>query len=199
MALIRPSLVYDASPMLRSGSVFVRAPTMADFEQWAALRDVSRAHLTPFEPQWAIDELTRSAFRERLRRYQRDMKSDIGYGFVIIDSDRRSLTGGITLANVRRGVTQAACVGYWVGLPFLRRGYASHALGAVCRFAFEDLRLQRLEAASMPGNRASLAVLERAGFAREGLARQSLKINGVWEDHVSLAMLTRDWRERHKQ
>ena len=69
---------------------------------------------------------------------------------------RDELLGGLTLSNVRRGVTQAAVLGYWLGLPFVRRGYMTEAVAAIATFAFEDLRLHRLEAATMPNNAGSI-------------------------------------------
>ena len=96
---------------------------------------------------------------------------------------------------MRRGVTQAAAVGYWIGLPHIRRGHMSNAVKAAIRFSFEDLKLHRLEAACMPNNMASMRVLENNGFQREGLARRYLKIDGVWQDHVLFATIVEDTRE----
>ena len=195
MAFIRPSLLQDTSLVLRAGLVSLRPPQMADFFPWAELREVSRSHLTPFEPQWTLDELSKAAFRDRLKRYQRDVKDDQGYAFFVFGGPDRSLVGGITLSNVRRGVAQTAAVGYWIGRAFARQGFGSAALRAVTLFAFEELRLHRLEAACMPSNAASLHTLERGGFAREGIARRYLKINGVWEDHVLFGLPREDWSE----
>ena len=195
MVLIRPTLAVDQLPALWRGPVALRPPQMSDFEAWAMLRSVSRRHLIPYEPSWLPDELTRAAFRERIRRYARELRSGQGYAFLAFRADDGLLVGGISLANVRRGVSQTASVGYWIGAPYVRRGYGRAALRAAVDFAFEDLGLNRIEAAVMPVNTASLALLEQAGFRREGLARQCLKIRGAWEDHVSLALVASDWRE----
>lgn len=194
MAFLRTSLATDLVPVLHRGPVLLRGPSMTDYPAWAALRQASRAHLTPFEPSWAVDELSRGAWRERLRRYQKDAREDLGYAFLIVRQIDRAVVGGISLSNVRRGVAQSATVGYWVGAQHVRRGYASAALRAVCTFAFEDLRLHRIEAACMPGNVASLGVLAKAGFGREGVARRYLQINGAWEDHVLHALIAEDPR-----
>lgn len=191
---MRPSLVSDLLPVLSRGPVLLRAPAMSDYPAWAALRAASRPHLVPFEPQWSADELSRGAFRERLRRYQRDAREDLGYAFMVVRAGDRSLVGGISLSNVRRGVTQTASVGYWIGSQYVRCGYASNALAALAQHAFDDLRLHRLEAACMPRNIASLGVLARNGFTQEGLARRLLRINGAWEDHILHALLAEDPR-----
>jgi [ribosomal protein S5]-alanine N-acetyltransferase len=193
MAFLRSSITQDAVGIVRGRGVWLRLPLMGDYGPWAELRTHSREHLTPWEPVWQRDELSRSSFRRRVRHYQREAREDLGYAFLIFrDSDDRMI-GGLTLSNVRRGVTQAAVVGYWLGLPFLKQGYMTEAVAAVAAFAFEDLRLHRLEAATMPSNAASISVLERNGFRAEGLARRLLKINGTWEDHVLHGLLSEEF------
>ena len=98
----------------------------------------------------------------------------MGYAFFLFQEADDTLLGGLTLSNVRRGVTQAAAVGYWVGNPYAGRGYMTRALAGAVRFAFDELKLHRVEAACMPNNLASIRVLERNRFQREGLARRYL-------------------------
>ena len=102
--------------------------------------------------------------------------------------------GGLTLANIRRGVAQAGAIGYWVGAPFARQGYMTAAMRALIPFCFGTLRLHRLEAACIPSNAASIALLEKTGFRREGYARSYLCINGIWQDHLLYARLQSDPR-----
>jgi ribosomal-protein-alanine N-acetyltransferase len=93
---------------------------------------------------------------------------------------------------VRRGVAQAGSLGYWIGEPFARQGLMTAAVNALIPFAFGTLRLHRLEAACIPNNTASVRLLEKTGFKREGFAREYLCINGVWQDHVLYALLRGD-------
>jgi [ribosomal protein S5]-alanine N-acetyltransferase len=192
MAFLRSSSGQDNAYVVRGDGVWLRGMVMGDYGPWAELRARSREHLTPWEPVWQRDELTRSAFRRRVRHYQREAREDLGYAFLIFQDGNDQLVGGLTLSNVRRGVTQAAVLGYWLGLPFVGQGYMTAAVGAVACFAFQDLHLHRIEAATMPNNAASIRVLERNGFRREGIARRLLKINGKWEDHVLHALLAED-------
>ena len=119
----------------------------------------------------------------------KDMREDTGYAFFLFRDEDDSLVGGLTLSNVRRGVTQSCSLGYWVGAPFARQGYMTKGLRAIIPFVFETLRLHRLEAACLPKNTASIQLLEKAGFDNEGLARRYLRINGVWQDHILYAIL----------
>lgn len=112
--------------------------------------------------------------------------------FVFLN-DRRWLIGGINLSNVRRGVAQAVSVGYWMGQPYAGHGLMTEALRALLPFIFDDLRLHRLEAACLPHNEPSKGVLSRVGFREEGLARQYLRINGQWADHLLFALLRADY------
>ena len=166
---------------------------MSDFPQWAQLRDRSRAYLTPWEPIWPSDDLTRTGFRRRLRRYAEDIVNDRAYPFLIFREADGALLGGITLANVRRGIVQAGTIGYWVGEPFAGQGCMTSALQVLLPALFGELSLHRVEAACIPTNLGSVRVLEKSGFTREGLARRYLCINGVWQDHLLFGMLHEDF------
>lgn len=189
MAFFRTINFTEPMPSIDGDGVILRMPQMTDFEEWAALREASRQFLTPWEPTWPDDDLTRSAFRRRVKRYAEDLRADLGYAFLISRNSDGALVGGLTLANVRRGVAQAGSVGYWIGLPFVRQGYMTAAVRAVIPFAFASLRLHRLEAACIPTNAGSMRLLEKTGFTREGYAREYLCINGTWQDHLLYARL----------
>jgi ribosomal-protein-alanine N-acetyltransferase len=194
MAFLRSSSGIDPDAEVHGRELFLRHPAMGDYAAWAELRAMSRHHLTVWEPQWARDELTRSAFRRRLRQYQRELREDQGYAFLIFRSADATLLGGLSVSNVRRGVAQAASIGYWIGVPHIRRGHMGDAVKACLPYAFNTLGLHRLEAACLPHNVPSQRVLEKAGFKREGMARRYLKINGVWQDHDLFALLQDDAR-----
>lgn len=184
MAFFRTINFADPQPSVVGEGVILRTPQVTDHTEWAALREESRDFLTPWEPTWPADDLSRSAFRRRIRRYTEDLRSDQSYAFLIFRSSDGRLVGGLTLANVRRGVAQAASLGYWMGLPYIRHGHMTAAVRAVIPFAFGTLRLHRLEAACIPTNTASIRLLENTGFVREGYAREYLCINGIWQDHL---------------
>ncbi len=192
MAFLRAGNALEWA-VLQGRGVWLRPPQISDYGPWAEVRAQSRAHLVPWEPAWPRDDLTKGAFRRRIKHYQREARDDLGYAFLVFAADSDTLVGGVTLSNVRRGVTQAAMLGYWLGLPFVGRGYMTAAVKATVAHAFEPLRLHRIEAAVQPGNARSIAVLKRVGFAEEGLARRYLKINGAWQDHLLFGLLADDW------
>jgi ribosomal-protein-alanine N-acetyltransferase len=195
MALFRSFSSPEPLPPIAGQGVVLRAPQMADFPGWAELREASRKFLTPWEPTWPADDLTRAAFRQRLRRYAEDIRTDQAYPFFLYRNEDNVLVGGLALANIRRGVAQAGSLGYWIGAPFVRRGYMAAAVRALLPIAFDVLRLHRVEAACIPTNLASTRLLEKTGFRREGYARSYLCINGIWQDHLLYARLQSDPRE----
>ena len=189
MAFFRTINFSEPLPSVAGEGVVLRTPQMTDYNEWAVLREKSRAFLTPWEPTWPEDDLSRAAFRRRIRRYVEDLRADQGYAFLIIRSGDNALVGGLTIANVRRGVAQAGSLGYWMGQPFARQGYMTAAVRSIVPFAFTTLRLHRLEAACIPTNTGSIRLLENTGFVREGYAREYLCIDGVWQDHLLYARL----------
>jgi ribosomal-protein-alanine N-acetyltransferase len=176
---------------LTAERVFLRSPERGDYEAWASLRGGSRDFLSPWEPSWPPDALSRASFRARVTRYAEDWRTDQAYNFFIFARDE-TLIGGIGLSNIRRGVSETASLGYWVGEPFARQRYMSAALPLVVDFAFERLGLHRLEAACLPSNIPSRSLLARAGFQQEGYAREYLCIAGKWQDHLLFAILRSD-------
>jgi ribosomal-protein-alanine N-acetyltransferase len=127
-----------------------------------------------------------------MKRYAEDLRTDQAYPFFLFRKEDNVLVGGLALANIRRGVAQAGSLGYWVGAPHVRRGYMGAAVRALMPVAFDVLRLHRVEAACIPTNLASIRLLEKCGFRREGYARQYLCINGFWQDHLLYARLRTD-------
>jgi ribosomal-protein-alanine N-acetyltransferase len=192
MAFFRTVSFSEQLPAIMGEGVTLRAPQNADYSEWAALREASRDFLTPWEPTWPADDLTRAAFRRRIRRYSEDQRSDLAYPFFIFRKSDQVLVGGLTLANIRRGCAQAGSLGYWMGAPYARHGHMTAAVTALIPFAFGTLRLHRIEAACIPANAASIRLLEKTGFRREGFARQYLCIDGVWQDHLLYARLKDD-------
>ncbi|PHR60615.1 MAG: 30S ribosomal protein S5 alanine N-acetyltransferase [Robiginitomaculum sp.] len=188
MALFR-SEYDDGSAQLNFGAVSLRAPKVEDYEDWARLRASSMAFLQPWEPKWAKDELTHSAFKRRVRRYHEDRLRTSGYAFFVFRQSDQQLVGGCNLSNVRRGVSQTATLGYWIGVNFQRQGLTRDAVQAICNYCFDDLNLHRIEAACIPDNIPSQQLLEQSGFVAEGLARDYLKIADKWQDHQLFSKL----------
>lgn len=179
-------------PVLTHGRVRLRLPTMADYRAWAAERADSAEFLKPYEPTWPADELTRDAFRLRVRRSIRDARDKVAFAFLLFRNADDALIGGLTLSNIRYGVARTCFLGYWMARRFAGQGYMSEAVRAALAFAFDDLGLHRVEASTLVDNARSISLLRKAGFAEEGLSRDYLLINGRWRDHLRFARLNPD-------
>jgi len=145
MAFFRTVSLSEQIPAVTGDDVVLRAPQMSDCAEWAALREASRSFLTPWEPTWPADDLTRPSFRRRIRRYFEDQRNDLAYAFFIFRKHDDVLLGGLTLANIRRGCAQAASLGYWMGAAYARQGHMTAAVNAVGGAAIALAATQRIE------------------------------------------------------
>lgn len=207
MSLFRSSLQGPPTSLELSGPrVALRLGKPTDWQVWRDLRAISRDFLTPWEPHWPADALTFDRYASSLRQQWRDWKEGSAYSFHLflkrppaaelqsfaelareetrIKKEAPQLVGGIALTHIERGASQSGRLGYWIGAPFARQGLMAEACEVALSFGFETLRLHRIEANCMPSNVASLRLLDKLGFEREGLARSFLRINGAWEDHL---------------
>ena len=183
-------------PKIETERMSLRLPDHSDWHQWAELREASAAHLTPWEPVWAADHLTRRAFTNRVYWAQRAQTQGTALPMLLFRRRDQALLGAITLDNIRRGPAQAGTMGYWIGAPHARQGYMREAVLAMVHHAFTALDLSRIESACLPENLASRGVLEKSGFKYEGVAQRYLQIAGRWRNHVLYANLRGDRRGR---
>ncbi|MEC3862017.1 GNAT family protein [Mesobacterium sp. TK19101] len=181
---------------LDTDRLVLRPPQHGDFNAWVALRMNSTDFLTPWEPTWADDHLSRRGFTNRVYWANRAIAGGTAVPLFLFHRDDENLVGAITLDNIRRGPAQAGTLGYWIGEPYARRGYMKEAIEAMVHHAFARMDLSRIEAACLPENVASRGLLERSGFKYEGVAQSYLQINGRWRTHVLYAALRMDRRGR---
>ena len=189
MSFRLPFRKLSAGPILRSDKILLRPPNIDDFKPWVDLRKASRSFLQPWEPEWLDDEFTRTSFRYRLHNYNKSALEERSFAFFIFDATGQRLLGAINLNNIRRGISQSATLGYWIGEAFARQGNMTAATQLLLHHAFRDMGLHRIEAACLPTNSASIALLTKFGFEQEGYAKSYLKIAGIWHDHLLFAHL----------
>ena len=172
--------------------VFLRPPKRRDALKWQKLRMSSKSFLVPWEPSWDASSCTRRAYLRYFKNSNYLANMDRAYSFLIFKNDDKTLLGGINIGNVRRGVSQSASLGYWIGEKHSRNGYMKEALKLLIPSLFVDLRLNRIEAATLEENIASKNLLKKIGFKKEGVLRKYLKINGTWRDHILYGLLEND-------
>jgi [ribosomal protein S5]-alanine N-acetyltransferase len=178
--------------------VVLRPLAVGDYDAWREVRRRNHDWLVKWEPRPLSGQPDatedRRVFAARCGARERERQLGTGYGFGIFVRDR--FAGEINLSSVQRGPYQNAYVGYWIDEAMAGNGYTPEAFVVVCKFAFEDLALHRLQASIIPRNSASRRVAEKLGLRHEGVALRYLEINGAWEDHVRYAITAEDWDER---
>ena len=187
--------LYD--PLQTGKTVLIRHPAMADRDEFLKLRQSSkrfhqRWEVTPpkgFDP-YGSEAFTRFQMTANLDRMQR---------YLVCRTEDEAIVGAIELSEIVRGAFQSAYMGYWVGSAFARRGYMSEGIDLALRYVFREMKLHRVEANIQPTNKASIALVEKVGFTREGYSRRYLKIAGRWRDHERWAILKDDWSEKRKR
>lgn len=168
--------------------VFLRRPTKRDMEEFLALirrsRHLHRGLVTP--------PTTPGQFTSSLRRWR---KSDSSC-FLVCSVEDGTILGLINLSQIFMGGFKSAYMGYYTGAPFAGRRFMTEAIQLMLRYAFRDLKLHRIEANIQPQNAASIALVRRAGFRREGYSPRYLKISGRWRDHERWTILAEDWKAK---
>ncbi len=180
--------------LIQTDRLDLRLPQLSDHKNWSQLRFESKEFLTPWEPTWSHDHLLRRPFINRVNWAKRSIQSGTAIPLFIINRNDGVLIGAITLDNIRRGPNQTATMGYWIGLPYVRKGFMSEAISALVHYAFATLDISRIESACLPENTPSRKVLEKCGFKYEGVAQAYIQIDGRWRTHVLYAMLRYDRR-----
>ena len=180
--------------ILRTPSTYIRRLVANDATEMLALRERNHEFLQPWEPLRQPGYLTLGVQQIEIQRGDQEWAADRGFAFGIFDAVSDELIGRLALSNIVRGAWQNSTLGYFVGREFNGRGHCTNAVALALEFAYETARLHRVQAATMVRNVASARVLEKNGFAFEGVARRYLRINGDWEDHNVYSLTVEDWR-----
>jgi ribosomal-protein-alanine N-acetyltransferase len=160
----------------------------SDRDEFVSLMRASRT----FHRPWA----TAPTDDERFAAYIADSRRSDFEAMLVCRHEDRAIVGFFNLSQIVRRSLQSAYLGYAVGKGYAGQGYMGEGIELVLRHAFLDLRLHRIEANIQPGNHASIALAQGAGFRPEGFSPRYLKIGGRWRDHERWAMLADDWRKR---
>ena len=172
------------SPTLHTARLTLRPFTLADAPE---VQRLCGAHEVALNTLLIPHPYPEGAAEEWIGKHQADFDENRVIHFAIDDGQ---LTGAMALVMKDNGLAE---IGYWVGVPFWGRGYASEAAKEVVRYGFEDLGLRRIFAMHFGRNPASGRVLQHAGLKYEGTLRQHLK---KWEEYVDLVCygaLRADW------
>jgi len=171
----------------RSRKVYLRHPEVADFDEllirYRGSRELFRGLASAHFDGSAFEHLLQTA------------NSDTNKTLLICSVATTEIVGQLSLSQIFYRGFQNAYLGYHLFGGFTGHGYMTEAVGVVLGYAFDNVKLHRIEANVQPHNQPSIAVLRRNGFAKEGFSRRYLKINGRWRDHERWAIIVEDWRK----
>ncbi len=171
--------------------VYLRGPLGSDQAEFLELMQTSRS----FHRPWA----SAPTDPERFAAYLADAGRADFEAMLLCRREDDAILGFFNLSQIVRRTLQSAYLGYAIGQPFAGQGYMREGIELALRRAFLTLRLHRVEANIQPGNRASIALAQGAGFSREGFSPRYLKIGGRWRDHERWAILAEDWLTRGRE
>ena len=173
---------------LRGTKLYLRYPIKNDFAELTALNIASKKlHRGLVSPP--TDEKSFAAYLAR-------SSDEASESLIICEAVSEKIAGAVNLSQIFRRVFQNAYLGYYIGVEFAGRGLMSEAIALTLKFAFKDLKLHRIEANVQPHNLASIAVLRKNNFTKEGFSRKYLKIGGRWRDHERWAIIAEDWKHK---
>ncbi|KAA6447693.1 GNAT family N-acetyltransferase [Bacillus swezeyi] len=175
--------------MKKGKNVYIRPLIAEDAEASLKLQTDNRSFFEQFSMERNDEFYTIEGQKKRLQRFYENMQNDEDYYFGIFHQADDALIGTVNLFQILRGSLQSAFIGYFLDEKHNGKGYTTEAAKLMVEYSFDDLKLHRVEAGVMPRNIASIRVLEKAGFHKEGIARKNVKINGKWEDHQLLAVI----------
>ena len=161
------------------------------YDEWAALKLVSRETLEEYEPLWDDNELSPQSFEQRISSNTTYPKWDYAVS-VKNPFGQRLFVGSICVQLPRGGTEKTFRISYWVGEPFQGLGIGSEAMQKFVHMFVQAGQYRRIEALVCPENMPSQKILEKNQFVSEGLLRKCLKIKGLWRDHICYAFLNED-------
>lgn len=169
--------------------IFLKFLKKTDAEPLARLHQKNRDFFQTYVPLRPDQFYTVEGQLDLILKNEDRRRNDLYYSFGIYLNDSEELIGNVMLSEVLRGSLQGCFIGYYLDQDHNGKGYTTEAVRLCVDYAFEELKLHRIEAGVMPRNAGSIRVLEKAGFHKEGIAKKNVKINGKWEDHQMLAII----------
>jgi ribosomal-protein-alanine N-acetyltransferase len=151
----------------------------------------NRTHLQPWEPVRPEGFFKEELWVRELKSRQVQFYKGEGLRLVIFSKQAANgpVIGVINFTDIIRGVFQACFLGYSIHHKFEGMGIMYEALNAAIEYMFDTFKLHRIMANYIPRNERSGNVLKKLGFQVEGYARDYLKVNGKWEDHILTAKI----------
>lgn len=186
------------TPIITTMRLQLRLALPADVPAILAFFSENANFFKPFHPRWPDDYLTEAYWQQQIAHNLQDFHQDRSLKlFVFQQTSPATIIGNVNFSNFVRGAAHFCHLGYNLAESVQGCGYMSEAVRAACDYVFTDLGMHRIMATYMPHNRPSGQLLRRLGFVVEGYARDYLRIDGRWEDHILTSLTNPDWQLRY--
>lgn len=160
----------------------------------------NRSFLDDWEPFRDDNYYTPDNVLKQLEKQSKLMNKKAGYSFFLFlkngavhsnndETIEDKIIGLVNISNIVYGPFRSCFLGFKLSEANINKGYMTEALKAIIDFAFDTLKLHRIEANIMPVNIRSRRVVEKSGFQLEGFSPDYLRINGKWEDHHHFVLI----------
>lgn len=176
--------------LLQTDRLCIRPLVLSDYEVWHRAWIALDAPKSPWDLHvHAPQELTQNAFEAYVQSTHKLLRMDTNYFLAIFNDAQDQFLGTISLMDLSRGKFQNAYLGYGILHTHWRQGYANEACMCIMDFAFNTLKLHRIEAGIEPENVPSNALARKLGLRLEGLSQRRLFVRDQWRD-MNLYALT---------
>lgn len=164
--------------------LLLRVLSPAESEKVLAFYKKNYEYLQPYEPARGEKFLTEFYQRSNLQaEYNAFIKFNYVRFWISLREKPDTLVGTVSFSDFLRGCYEKCSVGYKIDKDYTGFGLATEALAFAIPLIHAKYAVHRMEALVLPDNFASMRVLEKLGFVREGYIRQAARINGQWKDH----------------
>ncbi len=183
--------------ILQSARLSLRALTPADVPRLAKYVSFNREHFSESGPANDDSYYTEQFWSDKVAELESAEKLGISVHRLLysLDDAEPRILGKCAFSAIQRGPMQAAYLGYGLDKRFVGKGLMEEALRTLIPYMFGPQNLHRIMANYMPSNVRSGSLLRRLGFEEEGLAKNYLRINGRWQDHVLTSLTNDNWVE----
>ncbi len=182
-------MTFAALPRIETPRTLIKLLEPESAPLMTIYRQENRQHLTRWEPTRSLRFYTDEFWQLQLRAAIREYRHGLSACLVVMNKEEDEVLGVCNFTNIIRGTFEACHLGYGIAEKHQGQGLMVEVLTHSTQFVFQELALHRIMANYMPRNERSAAVLKRLGFEIEGQARQYLKIDGIWEDHVLTSLI----------
>jgi ribosomal-protein-alanine N-acetyltransferase len=185
-----------APPRLATDRFELRLPDETDVPQILAYRRENADYFEPFEPVRPADHLTEAYWLRKVETDRADFEAGQAVRMTLFEPGPAAPALGIVaFSNIIRGPLHSCFLGYALAEKRQGKGLMSEAVRIGIDYMFAEMNLHRISANYLPHNTQSAALLKRLGFTVEGFARDYVRIEGRWQDHILTSLLNPDWIE----